>query len=81
MQRNPNQLLWGCALAVLIVCPLFVAPIGAQDFPEGDGKPIVMRACGVCHGTDQIARQRKTEVGSNAGGLTGRYSDDGQGHI
>ena len=61
MQTNAHQLVWGCALAVLIVCPLLVAPIGAQDFPEGDGKPIILRACGVCHTTDQIARQRKTE--------------------
>jgi len=33
----------------------------AEDFPEGPGKVIIMRACGQCHSTDQIARQQKTE--------------------
>jgi DNA uptake protein ComE-like DNA-binding protein len=33
----------------------------AEDFPDGAGKVIIMRACGTCHGTDQIARQKKTE--------------------
>ena len=33
----------------------------AEDFPEGAGKVIIMRACGVCHSTDQIARQKKSE--------------------
>ena len=33
----------------------------AEDFPDGPGKVIIMRACGKCHSTDQIARQQKTE--------------------
>ena len=35
--------------------------VHAEDFPEGPGKVIIMRACGKCHSTDQIARQQKTE--------------------
>lgn len=33
----------------------------AEDFPDGAGKVIIMRSCGACHSTDQIARQKKSE--------------------
>ena len=43
-----------------LVCTL---PALAQDaFPEGAGKTLIMRSCGSCHPTDQIARQKKTET-------------------
>jgi len=62
MRRTTNQAGWGCALtAVVLITTWTVAPVSAQDFPEGEGKAIVMRVCSVCHGTDQIARQQKTE--------------------
>jgi DNA uptake protein ComE-like DNA-binding protein len=43
---------------------MFVVAVGsarAEDFPDGAGKVIIMRACGACHSTDQIARQKKSE--------------------
>ena len=50
---------------VLLVAPLVafvgVSPIAAEDFPEGAGKTLIMRSCGQCHSTDQIARQKKSE--------------------
>jgi competence ComEA-like helix-hairpin-helix protein len=52
---------WGCFLTTGVLASVFVAPIIADDFPEGDGKVLIMRSCGACHPTDQIARQRKTE--------------------
>jgi len=48
-----------CLLLGAIACAL---PVLAQDgFPEGAGKTLIMRSCGSCHPTDQIARQKKTE--------------------
>jgi competence ComEA-like helix-hairpin-helix protein len=52
---------WGTVLTAGLLSSIFVAPIVADDFPEGDGKALIMRSCGNCHPTDQIARQRKTE--------------------
>ncbi len=43
----------------LLACS--AGPARAEDFPEGPGKVIILRACGACHTTDQIARQRKSE--------------------
>jgi competence ComEA-like helix-hairpin-helix protein len=61
-QISNNNLLCGIALSGLVLGSLLVAPLQAQEeFPEGEGKAIVTRSCGVCHGIDQIARQRKTE--------------------
>ena len=40
---------------------LFALPASAQDFPEGAGKTLILRSCGQCHPTDQIARQKKSE--------------------
>jgi competence ComEA-like helix-hairpin-helix protein len=61
-QISNNNLLCGIVLSGLVLGSLLVAPLQAQEeFPEGEGKAIVTRSCGVCHGIDQIARQRKTE--------------------
>ena len=50
---------WGAAALSL----LFAASASAQDpFPDGAGKVLIMRSCGVCHTTDQIARQKKSEA-------------------
>ena len=51
----------GAALPLLALFALKAGPARAEDFPEGPGKVIIMRACGVCHSTDQIARQKKSE--------------------
>lgn len=51
----------GAALPLLALFALQAGPARAEDFPEGPGKVIIMRACGVCHSTDQIARQKKSE--------------------
>jgi competence protein ComEA len=41
---------------------VWVLPAGAEDFPEGAGKTLILRSCGQCHSTDQIARQKKSEA-------------------
>ena len=55
--RSKLSFLGAAAVLVLVAA----APAGAQDFPEGAGKTLIMRSCGQCHPTDQIARQKKTE--------------------
>ena len=49
------------ALALGLFSMIFALPASAQDFPEGAGKTLIMRSCGQCHPTDQIARQKKSE--------------------
>jgi DNA uptake protein ComE-like DNA-binding protein len=58
--RFENWVLGG-ALPLLSLLALSPATARAEDFPDGPGKVIIMRACGKCHSTDQIARQQKTE--------------------
>ena len=58
--RAANRILGG-AVPLLGLLTLCAAAVRAEDFPEGPGKVIIMRACGKCHSTDQIARQQKTE--------------------
>ncbi len=58
--RFENWILGG-ALPLLSLLALSTATVRAEDFPDGPGKVIIMRACGKCHSTDQIARQQKTE--------------------
>jgi DNA uptake protein ComE-like DNA-binding protein len=45
----------------LLPLAIFALPASADDFPEGPGKVLIMRSCGACHTTDQIARQKKSE--------------------
>jgi DNA uptake protein ComE-like DNA-binding protein len=52
---------WLRGAMVPLVALVGVAPISAEDFPEGAGKTLIMRSCGQCHSTDQIARQKKSE--------------------
>jgi virginiamycin B lyase len=42
-----------------------VLPASSQQFqlPEGDGKANVQRACGICHGLDQVARGQYSRRG------------------
>ena len=58
--RFPSWIVGGMLplLSLLAVAPVTAR---AEDFPDGPGKVIIMRACGKCHSTDQIARQQKTE--------------------
>ena len=49
------------ALALGLFSLVFALPASAQDFPEGAGKTLILRSCGQCHPTDQIARQKKSE--------------------
>jgi DNA uptake protein ComE-like DNA-binding protein len=46
----------------LLPLAIFALPAAADDFPEGAGKVLIMRSCGQCHTTDQIARQKKSEA-------------------
>jgi competence ComEA-like helix-hairpin-helix protein len=55
-----NWILSG-VLPAMALLSLFGTTAGAEDFPDGTGKDIIMRSCGACHPTDQIARQRKTQ--------------------
>jgi DNA uptake protein ComE-like DNA-binding protein len=55
-----NWILAG-ALPLLGLLALSAPAARAEDFPDGPGKVIIMRSCGKCHSTDQIARQQKTE--------------------
>jgi competence ComEA-like helix-hairpin-helix protein len=50
------------ALPLVVLFSLSVLSARADDFPDGAGKTIIMRSCGVCHSTDQIARQRKSQA-------------------
>ena len=58
--RSYNWILAG-AVPLLGLLALSAPAARAEDFPEGPGKVIIMRSCGKCHSTDQIARQQKTE--------------------
>ncbi|MGZ6338592.1 MAG: helix-hairpin-helix domain-containing protein [Bdellovibrionota bacterium] len=58
--RSKNWILGG-AVPLLSLLALSASTVRAEDFPEGPGKVIIMRSCGKCHSTDQIARQQKTE--------------------
>jgi DNA uptake protein ComE-like DNA-binding protein len=58
--RFPSWIVGG-AMPLLSLLALSPAIVRAEDFPDGPGKVIIMRACGKCHSTDQIARQQKTE--------------------
>ena len=58
--RSHNWILSG-AVTLLSLLALSAPTARAEDFPEGPGKVIIMRSCGKCHSTDQIARQQKTE--------------------
>jgi len=58
--RSQNWILAG-AVPLLGLLALSAPTARAEDFPDGPGKVIIMRACGKCHSTDQIARQQKTE--------------------
>ena len=49
------------ALPLVALFGLSALPARAEDFPDGAGKVIIMRSCGACHSTDQIARQKKSE--------------------
>jgi len=52
------------AAAVAVLALAAAGPVGAQDpntdLPDGPGRDIVVRACTVCHGADQIAVKRRT---------------------
>jgi competence protein ComEA len=48
-------------LALGVFSLILGVPVSAQDFPEGAGKTLILRSCGQCHPTDQIARQKKSE--------------------
>lgn len=61
MEMRFQNWIIGGALPLLSLLTLSAATARAEDFPEGPGKVIIMRACGKCHSTDQIARQQKTE--------------------
>src|SRR5258708_13142312 len=61
MKLDSKHLILNSALPLLALFGLYAVPARAEDFPEGTGKVIIMRACGVCHSTDQIARQKKSE--------------------
>jgi DNA uptake protein ComE-like DNA-binding protein len=61
MISNGWQRILGGALPLLALFGLSIATASAEDFPDGPGKVIIMRACGACHSTDQIARQKKSE--------------------
>ncbi len=61
MKLDSKHLILNSALPLLALFGLCAVPVRAEDFPEGTGKVIIMRACGVCHSTDQIARQKKSE--------------------
>ncbi len=50
------------ALAMGAFSMILAIPASAQDFPEGAGKTLIVRSCGQCHPTDQIARQKKSET-------------------
>jgi DNA uptake protein ComE-like DNA-binding protein len=52
---------WLRGVMIPLVALVGVSPISAEDFPEGAGKTLIMRSCGQCHSTDQIARQKKSE--------------------
>lgn len=58
--RFQNWIIGG-AIPLLSLLALSAVTARAEDFPDGPGKVIIMRACGKCHSTDQIARQQKTE--------------------
>jgi DNA uptake protein ComE-like DNA-binding protein len=58
--RFKNGIIGG-GVPVLGLLTLSAVTARADDFPEGPGKVIILRACGQCHSTDQIARQQKTE--------------------
>ena len=49
------------ALPLAALSFICVLPAMAEDFPDGEGKTLIMRSCGVCHPTDQIARQKKSQ--------------------
>jgi DNA uptake protein ComE-like DNA-binding protein len=51
----------GGVMPLVSLLALSAVTARADDFPEGPGKVIIMRACGQCHSTDQIARQQKSE--------------------
>jgi competence ComEA-like helix-hairpin-helix protein len=61
MEVKPMKRLTQAALFVSLMMAMAPA-IGAEDFPDGDGKTLILRSCGQCHSTDQIARQRKSEA-------------------
>ena len=48
----------------LLLTAVFLAVVPAKSqLPEGDGKAIVQRACGICHGLDQVARGQYSRRG------------------
>ena len=65
MRRHSWHWAWhwvvSAALPLLAMFGLSVTTASAEDFPDGAGKVIILRACGSCHSTDQIARQKKSE--------------------
>lgn len=64
--RAAFRRLWAGGVCALALASISAVPARADDFPEGDGKVIIMRACNVCHGTEQISHQRKDEEGWQA---------------
>ncbi len=64
--RSVHSGFWASGWLALAITSAFAMQARADDFPEGDGKVIIMRSCNVCHGTDQISHQRKDEDGWTA---------------
>ena len=60
MRQNRYRILSGM-LPLVTLFGLAGVAAHAEDFPDGAGKVIIMRSCGSCHSTDQIARQKKSE--------------------
>jgi DNA uptake protein ComE-like DNA-binding protein len=61
MKNNVWRRILGGAIPLAALFGIFAMTANAEDFPDGAGKVIIMRSCGACHSTDQIARQKKSE--------------------
>ena len=48
-------------LATLLTALLLVAPVPAQDLPDGPGKELVTKVCTVCHELARITSKKKTK--------------------
>lgn len=50
------------ALAALAALP-WLAPLGAQQLPDGKGKELVQSACSSCHGLESVVSHRADKEG------------------
>ena len=54
------------AAAWLVFAPILVAPLQAQDLPDGAGKDLDNRVCTQCHGLEQVVVLKQSKAEWNA---------------